>query len=278
MAEKLHIEKNSVQATLLIPLYSRVQCTRLYPEIYSDPASEEALEQINYSFTESTDENSMTVRFGALEVATRQSDIAIEVREYLETHPRAAVVNLGCGLDPMTEDLDNGTCRLYNIDLPDVIELRDQLFPAGEREESFAADINDTAWFDRIDASGGAVFFACGLFYYFKKDQVKALFTAMRDRFPGGCLVFDTAGKAALKMMVKGIIKDSAGIEAVDAYFHAGRPEADISPWLDGAKVTYKGYMLGYNGLKLPSVPRSLRLLAKVGDGLMKMKIVKIEF
>ena len=103
MAEKLHIEKDSVQATLLIPLYSRVQCTRLYPEIYSDPASEEALERIDYSFAESTDENSITVRFGALEVATRQSDIAIEVREYLETHPRAAVVNLGCGLDPMSE-------------------------------------------------------------------------------------------------------------------------------------------------------------------------------
>ena len=39
MPEKIRIEKNSVQETLLIPLYSRVQCTRLYPEIYSDPLS-----------------------------------------------------------------------------------------------------------------------------------------------------------------------------------------------------------------------------------------------
>lgn len=278
MADTLHIEKDSVQATLLIPLYSRVQCTRLYPDIYADPASEAALERIDYPFAQTADENSLTVRFGALEVATRQNAIAHEVRAYLAEHPAAAVVNLGCGLDPMTSYLDNGTCRLYNIDLPDVIELRDELFAAGEREESFAADVSDTAWFERIDASGGAVFFACGLFYYFTKTQVKALFTALRDRFAGSCLVFDTAGRAAVKMMVKGIVEGSAGIEGVDAYFHAGSPEKDIVPWLDGARVAYKGYMLGYTDLKLPSVPGAFRLLARIGDGSMHMKIVRIEF
>lgn len=48
--------------------------------------------------------------------------------------------------------------------------LRDQLLPAGEREENIPCDLSDTAWFQRIDASGGAVFFAAGVFYYFLKD------------------------------------------------------------------------------------------------------------
>ena len=56
--------------------------------------------------------------FGALEVAMRQSDLAFEVRDYLSTHPRAAVVNLGCGLDQTGRACDNGQCRIYNIDLP----------------------------------------------------------------------------------------------------------------------------------------------------------------
>ena len=34
-------------------------------------------------------------RFGALEVAMRQSDLAFEVRDYLKGHPNAAVVNFG---------------------------------------------------------------------------------------------------------------------------------------------------------------------------------------
>ena len=38
-------------------------------------------------------------RFGSLEVAMRQNDLAFEVREYLKSHPNAAVVNLGCGLE-----------------------------------------------------------------------------------------------------------------------------------------------------------------------------------
>ena len=277
MADKIKIAKNSVQETLVIPLYARVQCTKLFPDLYSDPASEEAVSRLDYEFNDA-DNDGFAVKFGALEVACRQNDIAIEVKAYLENHPNAAVVNLGCGLDPMGKNLDNGTCRLYNIDLPDVTEMRNEVLPAGEREENIAADINDFSWFEKIDASQGAVFFACGLFYYFKTEQVKALFTAMRDRFPGCCLVFDTAGKMALKMMIKSIVKDATGIEGVDAYFHAGEPEKDIAPWLDNCKISGKDYMLGYNDLKLPGISGTFRFMSRVGDGLMKMKIVRIEF
>ena len=53
--------------------------------------------------------------FGALEVAQRQYDLAWEVRNYLSTHPNAAVVNLGCGLDDTVRKTDNGTRRGYNV-------------------------------------------------------------------------------------------------------------------------------------------------------------------
>ena len=43
-------------------------------------------------------------------------------------------------------------------------------------------------------------------------------------------------------------------------------------------QVTSRGYMLGYNDLKDPSVSGFFRFLAKVGDGMMKMQIVKIRF
>ena len=43
-------------------------------------------------------------------------------------------------------------------------------------------------------------------------------------------------------------------------------------------QVTSRGYMLGYTDLKDPSVSRFFRFLAKVGDGMMKMQIVKIRF
>ena len=277
MSEKVRIEKNSVQETLVIPLYARVQCARLYPELYDDPESARALERIDYDFS-GVDEDGFASRFGALEAAMRQYGVAAEVRAYLQEHPRAAVVNLGCGLDPLSRNLDNGTCRIYNLDLPDVIAARDLIFPAGEREQNIVCDLADTAWFDLIDARDGAVFFACGVFYYLKREDVQALFCAMNRAFPGCCLVFDTAGKLALKMMLKGVVKSAAGIDDVDAYFHVGKPERDIEPWSNGFAVSSRGYMLGYHDLKVQSVPSAYRALAKVCDGPMQMKIVRLDF
>ena len=46
-----------------------------------------------------------------LDVAMRQNDIAFEVRDYLKTHPNAAVVNLGCWLDSTGRSCDNGNCK-----------------------------------------------------------------------------------------------------------------------------------------------------------------------
>ena len=132
-------------------------------------------------------------RFGFLEAAMRQNDLAWEARDYLKSHPNAAVVNLGCGLDSTGRRCDNGTCKIYNLDFPDVIAARNELLPAGEREENIPCDLNDTAWFARIDATGGAVFFAAGVFYYFLTEQVRTLVQKMAKAFPGGRLVFDAA-------------------------------------------------------------------------------------
>lgn len=81
--------------------------------------------------------------------------------------------------------------------------VRNALLPAGDREENIGCDLNDTAWFSRIDASGGAVFFAAGVFYYFLTEQVRTLVCAMAEAFPGGKLVFDAAGTSAVKLMRK---------------------------------------------------------------------------
>ena len=156
-----HIEKDTIQETLVIPLYGRALCARRFPHLFADETAAELLEQIDYNFSALEQKSGGLIQtFGALEAAMRQSDLAFEVREYLRAHPRAAVVNLGCGLDHTGRACDNGTCRIYNLDLPDVMAVREALLPAGERERNLAADLNDLAWFDAIDtpAEDGAVF------------------------------------------------------------------------------------------------------------------------
>ena len=164
---------------------------------------------------------------------------------------------------------DNGRCKIYNLDFPDVIALRQQLLPAGEREQNIPCDLKDPAWFDKIGASG--------VFYYFLTEQVKALVQRMADAFPGGVLVFDAANRTAVKMIAKTWLR-TAKIKDVGAYFAVSDAKSELSPWDSRLQVSSKGYMLGYNDLKDPSVSGFFRFLAKVGDGGMKMQIVKIGF
>ena len=274
------IEKNSIQETLVIPLYGRALCTRKFPQLFADQTAAELLEQIDYDFSALEQRSGGLLQtFGALEVAMRQSDLAFEVREYLRAHPQAAVVNLGCGLDSTGRSCDNGQCRIYNIDLPDVMAVREALLPAGERERNLAADLNDLSWFDAIDAptEDGAVFFAAGVFYYFRTEQVRALCAAMAERFPGGRLVFDAAGPTAVKLMLKTWVKQ-AGIRDVGAYFSVRDPARELSPWTDRIAVSSRGYMQGYQKLRGPGIRPVHRLLARLADGPLKLQIVRIEF
>ena len=272
------IEKNTVQETLIIPLYARKMCSELYPNLYRDEAALRLVGAVDYDFSALEKKSkSLMQRFGFLEVAMRQNDLAFEVRDYLKAHPAAAVVNLGCGLDSTGRACDNGRCNIYNLDFPDVISVRNELLPAGEREENIPCDLNDTAWFDKIDASGGAIFFAAGVFYYFLKKQGKTLVRAMADAFPGAVLVFDAANEKAAKLMLKTWIKD-AKIQDVGAYFAVSDAKHEIGPWDSRLQVSSRGYMLGYHDLKDPSVSGFFRFLARVGDGMMKMQIVKVGF
>ena len=96
-------------------------------------------------------------------------------------------------------------------------------------------------------------------------------------RFPGGRLVFDAAGKAAVKLMLKTWVKQ-AGIKDVGAYFSVKNTKAELEAWSPRLSVSNKGYMLGYQKLDDPAVRPIHRLLAKIADGPMRLQIVREDF
>jgi len=274
---KYHIEKNTVQETLVIPLFGRLVCSERFPELFSDPDAKRICDSLDYDFAEKRKKmESPAGLFGALEAAQRQYDLRCEAETYLKEHPKAAVVNLGCGLDDTFRKCDNGLCHGYNIDLPDVIDIRNELLPAVEREQNLACDLNDDSWMDGIDASGGAVFFAAGVFYYFKTEEVRKLFAAMAARFPGAVLAFDACNERGAKLMRKTWLKE-AGITDVSAFFSL-EDEAELRDWNDHfSSVTAKSYMRGYRDI-YREVGFFHKLMIRFCDALVKMKIVKIVF
>ncbi len=274
---KYHIEPDTVQETLVIPLYGRKICSDHFPHLFRDEQAERLCAMLDYDFEQKGKKmESAAGLFGALEVAQRQYDLAYEVREYLKSHPRAACVNLGCGLDDTFQKCDNGLCRGYNIDFPDVIEMRNALLPESEREKNIACDLNDFSWMNQIDASEGAVFFAAGVFYYFRTEDLKKLFAAMAEKFPGGILVFDACNAFGSGMIARTWLKE-AGIRDVGAYF-ALNDVSELQSWSSHfRKVSSRSYMSGYRDIS-HEVSFFHRLMIRFCDRFVKMVIVKIEF
>ena len=73
---KYHIEKNTVQETLVIPLFGRLVCSERFPELFSDPEAKRICDSLDYDFAEKRKKmESAAGLFGALEVAQRQYDL-----------------------------------------------------------------------------------------------------------------------------------------------------------------------------------------------------------
>ena len=49
---KYKIEKNTVQETLIIPLFARKVCSGLYPNLYRDETAVRLIDEIDYDFSE----------------------------------------------------------------------------------------------------------------------------------------------------------------------------------------------------------------------------------
>jgi O-methyltransferase involved in polyketide biosynthesis len=90
--------------------------------------------------------------------------------------------------------VDNGQVEWYDLDLPDVIELRRKLIGSeGARHHLLACSVLDVAWLDVVSAHRQRpfLFLAEGVLMYLEEAQVKSLVLTLKGHFPGAELVFD---------------------------------------------------------------------------------------
>lgn len=275
--EKIHIVKNTVQETLIIPLYARKLGSEWFAHILYDPFARKIVSQIDYDFSiMDTKKSSLIWQFGALAGLLRSKAILCEMQTYLAAHPYAAVVNMGCGLDQTPLLGDNGKMKLYNIDLPDVIAIRNAVLPPMDRERNIAADLTNTAWLHIIDTSHGTFLFAAGVFVYLEKEAVHQLVQTLTDAIPQGCLVFDTLGKTAVKHLMKYTLT-TMKIQGIDGMFYSNNPQQDLQ-WSKEIRLSVRNYLTGYVDLKQNGVPLLLRWMAILFERLWKIRICRMQW
>ena len=119
------LQEQSVQATMLIPLYGRARMSELYPGEAVRIVSEMDMDfsKVENAFGE----------YGGVSYLSRARCVDAEVKAFLDKYPNSTVVNIGSGLDTTFSRIDNGTVLWYNLDLPDAIAYRQTLIPQSER-------------------------------------------------------------------------------------------------------------------------------------------------
>jgi O-methyltransferase involved in polyketide biosynthesis len=108
-------------------------------------------------------------------LASREYDR--QAQDFLARHPDAVVIHIGCGLDSRFDRVDNGQVEWYDLDLPEVIELRRKLFgDEGERHHLLGCSVLEETWMDPLSARHQRpfLFLVEVVLVYFEETQVKS--------------------------------------------------------------------------------------------------------
>jgi len=173
-------------------------------------------------------------------IALRAKKYDAYIRSFLERFPEAAVVNIGCGLDNRFERIDNGRIAFYDLDLPDIMNIKRQIFPEIERYTQVSGSVFDFEWIDHI-RNDHVILVAEGVFMYCSEKDVKALFFQLQDRLKNPEIVFEVVNSRWLKgwrkkMMEVKLKKELKMGEGTTYQF--GIPDSDaIESWNRGMKL-----------------------------------------
>ncbi|MFV8050672.1 class I SAM-dependent methyltransferase [Mycobacterium sp. 48b] len=174
----------AISETALLTLHQRATEAARPDGIIEDPMAITLHEALGYDYD----------NFGRTHQATALRAVAFDTasRRYLQAHPRATVVALAEGLQTSFWRLDNGEVNWLSVDLEPIVRLRLQLLPSSDRLHYLAQSAFDHSWMDQVDAAGGVLITAEGLFQYLEQDAVFDLIATCAARFPGGQLIFDS--------------------------------------------------------------------------------------
>ena len=188
----------TVQKTLLTPLLARADQYQRDDAILRDRKAFEIVQQLvpHYAPDFAAIRRFPDTLTGC---AIRAAVFDRWIQSFLDQHDDAAVVSIAEGLDTTFERNDDGRALFFELDFPDVIALRRELFGGAPRRVMIAGSVFETGWIDRVRHSGRTrfLFQAAGLTMYLPAQQVRSLLTLLADHFPGCTLLFDTCSEMA---------------------------------------------------------------------------------
>ena len=192
---------NDISKTMLIPLYMRYIESKKEMPLFVDNTAISIVDSMENCFDQFHYDKSVQ-----LGIAARTLAFDEYVSDFIRRNPEGLVISVGCGLDDRFSRVDNGKIFWINMDLENVINLRQYYIKDFDRVLNIVADITDPFWKEQIQkhiSSENVLFVFEGLLYYFNEDFNKELLSGMGEFFTGAEMVFDVISKYYIKFSSK---------------------------------------------------------------------------
>ena len=190
MEEKISVTLNSVTETMLQSFYARAQYSKKKNHKFYDAKAVEIADRLDYDFGNASKDTTMSSG-----VIARTLVFDELVSGFIRDNPDCTVVNIACGLDTRVYRMDNGKITWYNLDLPETIDVRDQLFGESGRISSIGRSVLDPSWPEEVKTRGKMLFIIEGLSMYLSAGDVKAMLGIIRDHFENATVMMECIAK-----------------------------------------------------------------------------------
>jgi len=241
----LNMKIGDVAATSFVTLYCHAIESRSEDPILNDPKAVEITDHFNKLLAEEENELYKDLVNGKLDkqlvvhIAIRAKQYDKYVSDFLKQSPDGVVINIGSGLDSRFLRVDNGKMIFYDLDLPEIIEIKKQFFKENERYHFIASSVLDYDWIPIVTKHEGPfLFVAEGVFMYLNEKDVKSLVLTLQSEFPGSELVCEVVNslwlKKPLDRMVNYKMQHRAHIGEDATYNFGIRYSTEIEEWNTG--------------------------------------------
>jgi methyltransferase (TIGR00027 family) len=204
-----NIRFSKEKETMLMTLSGRAIQSQWKNPILRDPWAEEAMRHIDYDLSKQLTGMaswSMWKDIGPTIIATRAATFDQLTTRFLTDHSDAVVLQVGCGMDSRAFRVNPPAgVEWFDVDFPDVIDLRRQLFPKQDNYHMIGAPLDDLRWLDEVPRGRPMLMIAEGVLHYLSETDVKALLNAVVAHFPSGQLIFDICNTMIVKQAGKNV-------------------------------------------------------------------------
>ncbi|GAA2351325.1 hypothetical protein GCM10009854_31360 [Saccharopolyspora halophila] len=256
------MDLTDVRATMLRTLHLRALDANSPAPVLGDRYAAEAVRRIDYDWGRLAKRGLANDCYAVALRANRFDDLAAG---FLRRHADAAVIDLGCGLDSRAFRLAPGSgVRWFDIDLPEVVELRRRLYADGDGYRMLAGSATDPRWLRELPSDGPTLVIIEGLLMYLSPAANRELFRRLTEHRTTGEIVFDgVAPWVAAKSRV--LKRCFPRWHRAPAYLTSQRDYPGIIAETPGLRqITDVGVLTDTHRAPDPSVRRYYGLLGKV--------------